>query len=53
MAYQRQHYSDDAETDKFEDCEEEKCPICGSTEYYVRYKRDGEIIGCSDCISEV
>jgi len=24
MAYQRQHYSDDAETDKFEDCSEEE-----------------------------
>lgn len=29
---------------------EPECPICGSTNCDYFYKKDGEIIGCDDCI---
>lgn len=29
------------------------CPICDAGEPEKLYKRDGDIIGCSDCIEEV
>jgi len=29
------------------------CPMCGAKEPEKLYKRDGEYIGCSDCIEEV
>lgn len=28
-----------------------ECPFCGSTLWEVRYRREGEIIGCSECIT--
>ncbi len=30
--------------------DEPVCPLCGSTRCDYLYRRDGEIIGCEDCI---
>lgn len=27
------------------------CPHCGSSEFSWLYKQDGEVIGCTECIS--
>jgi rRNA maturation endonuclease Nob1 len=36
------------------ECEKtERCPYCGSRDYSTLYKREGQVIGCSDCIDEV
>lgn len=29
------------------------CPVCDAEEPEKLYKRDGDIIGCSDCVEEV
>lgn len=54
MAYMCKLYSG-KECDACGDCEEkiQPCPECGSEEYYKLLERDGEIIGCTDCIKEV
>ena len=41
------------EDDAFDDCMPDVCPMCDSDNFYYLYRRDGEIIGCDDCIERI